>query len=124
VKTGRPDIADVLDHYGVSGRRRMVPCPLHVDLTPSCSINYDTHVFNCHSCGMAGDSWTLIMLKEGISKTKFYDAVKFAQKTGLDVGASDDGEEVVTGSAYGGSRAATKKSKNAPGNSYKPSWRR
>lgn len=103
----RPDIADLLDHYGVIGHRRMVPCPLHEDRTPSCSINYEKSLFNCFSCGEGGDSWSLIMKREGLD---FEQAQDWAKKELSFKGSGPAPRK--------GGRRSKRKS------SYKPSWRR
>lgn len=66
----RPSLEAVLDLYAVTYAPRttqMVRCPIHGDeRTPSCSVNFDKQLWNCHSCGAGGDSWELIKLKEGV----------------------------------------------------------
>ena len=64
----KPDLAAVLDHYGVdydpSKTSQKCLCPVHEDHIKSCSINLDEQWFVCHACGAKGDSWNLIMAKE------------------------------------------------------------
>lgn len=104
----RPDIADLLDHYGVIGHRGMVPCPLHEDRTPSCSVNYEKNLWNCFSCSEGGDSWSLIMKREGLD---FEGAKEWAAKE-LSFHPS--------GSApRGGGRQRNRNKRK-----YVPSWRR
>lgn len=117
----RPDIAEVLAYYGVLSRKRMVPCPLHEDKTPSCSVNYSKGVWNCHSCGEGGTSWDLIMLKQGLD---FKGAKEFAKKNDFKSASTDDGERLA-GSRYGSGRRTTTKRKPSSGKGgYTPSWRR
>lgn len=51
-------IAQLLARRGITCKRstgeEMVSCPLHDDTRPSCSVNHDKNVWNCHSCGEAG----------------------------------------------------------------------
>ena len=77
----KPDLAACLDHYGVDydpGKStQKVLCPVHEEHVKSCSIDLDQQFFNCHACQAKGDSWNLIMIKEGV---EFAAAVKFAEK--------------------------------------------
>lgn len=115
----RPDLTEVLAYYGVISQKRMVPCPLHDDKTPSCSVNYSKGLWNCHSCGEAGTSWDLIMKKEGVD---FKEAKDFAASHNFkDVGGGSS--EQVTGSRYASHRKAPAR-KAASGGGYTPSWRR
>ena len=76
----RPDLAAVLDHYGVTFNpdrvSQKVLCPVHEEYIESCSINLDEQWFNCHACGAKGDTWNLIMAKE---KCDFVTAVGKAE---------------------------------------------
>ncbi|WP_420488706.1 CHC2 zinc finger domain-containing protein [Kribbella italica] len=123
---GRPDLADLLEHYDVPVNRgrvsQMVKCPLHEDRTASCSINTERGLWNCHSCGNGGDSYELIKQKEGVN---FVGARDFAAALGLADGASGGGDERLSGSRYAGRRKVPARSGNQPrGGGYKPSWRR
>lgn len=91
----KPDLASVLDHYGVvfdptRGSQKIL-CPVHEETVKSCSINLDEQWFNCHACGKKGDSFTLIMEKEGVD---FATAVTIAKKIpsygGDHISGSDD----------------------------------
>ncbi|WP_367135744.1 CHC2 zinc finger domain-containing protein [Saccharothrix sp. HUAS TT1] len=121
----RPDLGALLDHYGVQRSDRskqMVACPLHEDRTPSCSVDLDKHLWNCHSCGKAGDSYNLIEIKENVD---FVGARAFAATLGLATGGSGGGGEQLSGSAYGGRRkVAGRKGAKPGGGSYVPAWRR
>lgn len=76
----KPDLAAVLDYYGATYKpdrsSQKILCPVHEEHVQSCSINLDEGWFNCHACGAKGDSWNLIMLKEGIG---YAAAVKLAE---------------------------------------------
>ncbi|MCG8926675.1 CHC2 zinc finger domain-containing protein [Lentzea sp. CC55] len=123
--TERPDLGALFEHYGVrfSGRtRQMVACPLHEDRTPSCSVDLDKGLWNCHSCGRAGDSFNLIQLKEDLD---FGGARTFAASLGLATGSAGGGDDELSGSAYGGRRKVAGRKGNQPrGGGYVPAWRR
>jgi DNA primase len=117
VSSERPDITDVLDHYDVVTGKRMVACPLHEDRTPSCSIQYDENLWKCHSCGEGGDSWSLIMQKEGLD---FAGAKEWVEKNlGLTLGPAGPALREA-GSVYGRRHEV----KAARSGGYVPSWRR
>lgn len=122
----RPDLAAVLEHYGVhvpsSRVTAMVACPLHEDQTPSCSINLDKQLWRCHSCGEAGSSYDLIMKKED---TDFVGARAFASAQHFAAGSGGGSDSELSGSAYGGRRKVPDRSRNQPrGGGYTPTWRR
>ena len=85
----KPDLAAVLDHYGVvfnpARSSQKCLCPVHEEHVKSCSINLDEGWFNCHACNAKGDSWNLIMLKEGIG---FAAARLYAESISLDCGTN------------------------------------
>ena len=74
------DIADFLNHIGArvpnrgSGWRKM-RCPFHDDSTASAAVNFDINRFKCHGCGVSGDTYDLIQLKNGGT---LHEAIKFA----------------------------------------------
>ena len=80
--TDKPDLRRVLSFYGVElhsqRREQSVNCPVHEESRPSCSVNEDDGLWHCLACGAAGDSWSLIMLKEGFDE--FRSAVQFAEQ--------------------------------------------
>lgn len=121
----RPDLAAVLEHYDVrirGGVKMMVQCPLHTDKTPSCSVNLDKQLWNCKSCGEKGDSYNLIMLKEGID---FVRARAFAATLGFATGGVGGSDDQVSGSLYGARRSVPSRKGDRPKRgSYKPAWRR
>jgi hypothetical protein len=123
----RPDLAAVLEHYDVQINpykvSQMVRCPLQdEDRTPSMSINTNTGLWNCHSCGEGGDSYSLIMKKEGVD---FRGASKLAAAIGFAAGSAGGSDGGVRGSAYAGSRKVPggKRDRKA-GGGYVPAWRR
>ncbi|WP_263729929.1 CHC2 zinc finger domain-containing protein [Cellulomonas sp. SG140] len=122
----KPDLAAVLDHYGVrhssSRQIEMVSCPFHEDRTPSLSIRLDRGLWNCKSCGRAGDSYSLIMQKEDIN---FVGARTFAAGLGLANGRAGGGNRRVSGSRYAGGGSDSEGSGDrASGSDWVPSWRR
>ncbi|ATW61351.1 DNA primase [Streptomyces phage Dexers] len=122
----KPELSAVLDHYEVDFNPEratgMGHCPLHEDNTPSMSYNTDKGLWRCHSCGEGGDSYTMIMLKEG---TDFRGARTVATTLGLPEGSSGRSDEQLRGSRYGGSRKVPGRSgAGSNGGGYQPRWRR
>lgn len=76
----KPSIEEYLQFIGAntpavgSGWRKM-KCPFHSDSHASAAVNYDKNAFICHGCGVKGDTFSLIMYKEG---GDYREAVKFA----------------------------------------------
>src|SRR5690606_9097088 len=102
--------------------RRMTLCPFHVDRVPSLSCDFTRGLYKCHACGESGNTWTMIMKKEGID---FGRARAFATEHGFTEGEHGSGGESVRGSAYGGRRSIPTRKRNRQGtSSYIPSWRR
>jgi len=85
----KPDLAAVLNHYGVvfkpNRSSQKVLCPVHEEHVQSCSVNLDQGWFNCHACNAKGDSWNLIMLKENCD---FITAVALAKDLALGCGSN------------------------------------
>ena len=121
----RPDLRAVLEHYDVQIRgdfKAMVSCPLHDDRTPSMSVDFNKQLWNCKSCGKAGDSYKLIMEKEG---TNFVGARALATTLGFATGSVGGGDGELRGNAYTGSRRVpVRKRDRRKGGSFTPSWRR
>lgn len=119
--TSKPTLRSVMEHYVHTDVRRMVPCPLHGDRTPSCSVNLDKGVWNCHSCGKGGDAWTLIQLMEGVD---FLGAVSFAEEAKFPT-EEGDGEEAVIGNRWTGASSAPKgRGRDGKKRVYRPKFRR
>jgi hypothetical protein len=62
----------VLQHYGVNNLRechgwQKMKCPIHEDSHASAGVNIDENIFTCHGCGVKGDTYKLIMEKEGFN---------------------------------------------------------
>ncbi|GAA0955506.1 hypothetical protein GCM10009560_79330 [Nonomuraea longicatena] len=63
-------IADVLAHYGadcVPEGYKWAPmkCPFHDDRSASASVSTERGSFKCHACEAHGDTYSLVMWKEG-----------------------------------------------------------
>ena len=78
----KPSIEEYLHYIGAdtpaigAGWRKM-KCPFHHDSHASAAVNYDKNAFVCHGCGVKGDTYSLIMYKEGVD---FSEAKQFAEK--------------------------------------------
>lgn len=78
----KPSIEKYLNYIGAtlpamgSGWRKM-KCPFHIDSHASAAVNYDKNAFICHGCGVKGDTYSLIMYKEG---GNYREALKFAEE--------------------------------------------
>lgn len=122
----KPDLAVILEHYDIQvthGKQvQMTKCPFHETVGKHFSINTGNGLYNCKSCGERGDSYTLIMKKEGVD---FVGARAFAAGLGLSDGGTGGGDERVSGSRHAGGRAvAARKGAGSGGSSYVPRWRR
>ncbi|MFI1655597.1 CHC2 zinc finger domain-containing protein [Streptomyces sp. NPDC020472] len=100
----------------------MTACPLHEDNTPSMSFNTDKGLWKCHSCGKGGDSFSLIMEKEG---TDFVGARALAASLAFTTRDAGGGDRDLSGSSYAGRRTVSPRQGNRPrGGGYTPAWRR
>lgn len=64
-------IQPVLEHYGAINLRetwgwQKMKCVVHEDSTASASVNVTENAFACHACGVKGDTYKIIMEKEGV----------------------------------------------------------
>lgn len=80
--TGKHSIAKVLEHYG--GKEiperlgwQKTKCVFHDDSHASASVNTTENVFVCHGCGVKGDTYKVIMEKEGV---QFREAITIAEE--------------------------------------------
>ena len=76
----KPSIEEYLRYIGaetpaISSGWRKMKCPFHGDTHASAAVNYDKNAFVCHGCGVKGDTYSLIMYKEG---GDYREAVQFA----------------------------------------------
>ena len=73
-------IGPVLEYYGASLRpgRGWVKCkcPFHDDRTASAAYNEELNTFICFACDVKGDTYKIIMHKEGV---EYGQAVTFAE---------------------------------------------
>jgi len=62
---------DVLTYYGINfrrgGKELSFFCPFHVDKTSSASMNVNTGLWYCHSCGAKGNIFIFMARQEGIT---------------------------------------------------------
>ena len=78
----KASIEEYLNYIGAtvpamgSGWRKM-KCPFHIDSHASAAVNYDKNAFVCHGCGVKGDTYSLIMYKEG---GNYREALTFAEE--------------------------------------------
>ena len=78
----KPSVEDYLHYIGAdvpargSGWRKM-KCCFHLDSHASAAVNFDKNAFVCHGCGVKGDTYSLIMQREGMN---FSEAKQFAEK--------------------------------------------
>jgi DNA primase len=129
-ETSKPTLDAVMHHFDVDFNDQrntgMAKCPLHDDNTPSMSYRLDEGLWNCHSCGKGGDSFSMIQEyhAEQLSKQLGFPEVKaYAKEHGLEEGAVAKQDSYV--SRYGGGhRAASKKPGQKPGSGYVPAWKR
>ena len=123
------ELSGVLDFYDVQHNpdrmKQMASCPFHDDNHPSLSINLTESVWRCHSCGEAGDGYTLIMKKEGVN---FVGARTFAAANNFTAGSSGGGDDLLPTSVYRrrpGDRGLPTGTGNDEGDGgYVPRWRR
>ena len=84
----RLPIAVVLTHYGADdvpdwGFNRPMRCPFHDDQHKSATINVEKQLFYCHTCGVRGDVFGVIMTHEGVT---FPEAVRRAEAIAVESG--------------------------------------
>lgn len=115
----RPDLMDVVEHYTQNrSARKVISCPLHEDQNPSCSVDYDKGLWNCHSCGRGGSSWDMIMLAEDCD---FRTATMLAQKFDLKL---IDEEGVQHGNRYTGRTTVVRRKRDGKRDHYRPRFAR
>lgn len=79
----KPPIVEVLKHYGAKNVRdntrgwRKINCPFHSDSVASATYSVEANAFNCFGCGIKGDSYKIIMEREGV---EFREAYLFAEE--------------------------------------------
>ena len=75
-------IKPVLLYYGAALPERSegwikIRCCFHQDSHASAVVNYERNAFKCFACEMSGDTYKIIMEKEGVN---FVEAIKFAER--------------------------------------------
>jgi DNA primase catalytic core len=67
----RVDLAAVVQAHGVPLKRKganlVAPCPFHREKTPSFTVNERKRIWKCFGCGAAGDVFTFLQKKAGLS---------------------------------------------------------
>ena len=100
--------------YIPEGRNRQTKCIYHPDQHASASVDLERGLYQCFTCGVAGDAYSLVMLKEGCS---FVDAKRIVSELS---GISDD-ELSRDSQSEGG--YLPRKSGHRPGRrGYVPTW--
>ena len=117
----KPDLAAVLEHYGVNVVSRhgwqACKCVVHEDSHASAAYNLDKQVFNCLVCNLLGDVYDLVARKEDIKE--FKDVKRRAEKIANGVSAKISQRSNTTGSLLpNGTRH------NQTSRGYVPSWKR
>jgi len=86
-------LSEVLNHYGLLPKNKMLRCFMHDDKTASLQVNLEKDFYKCHACGKSGDVIQFIEDYEKISK---HAAIK---KAGSLIGGSKlsvDGKKPTT----------------------------
>jgi DNA primase len=61
-------LSQILHHYGLKPKNKMLNCPFHEDKTASLQVNLEKHFYKCHACGAKGDQIQWVQDYEKISK--------------------------------------------------------
>jgi DNA primase len=82
LQNSKHDLGKVLEHYGFDipqGKRGWVTvrCAFHGDRVKSARLNTENGGFRCFGCDMAGDVYSIIMKKEGVT---FNEAKQIAER--------------------------------------------
>ncbi len=64
----RLQLSEILDHYGLKPKNKMLHCFYHEDRTASLQVNLEKNFYKCHACGKTGDVIQFIEDYENISK--------------------------------------------------------
>ncbi len=82
-----------------AGRNLIALCPFHQEKTPSFTVYPDSQHYKCYGCGKAGDVFTFVMEREGVSFREAFEVL--AQRVGISTervfGASDRAAKAASG---------------------------
>lgn len=77
---GKPELLKVLRHYDADVQEyrvsQLIRCIVHDEARASMSVNLTRGLVNCMACGFSGDSYSIVMKKEGIG---FREAIQFGE---------------------------------------------
>lgn len=86
----------VIRHYGGEvrdGYSKPVKCCFHSDAHRSAVMSTDgdkAGLYYCHTCGIGGDAYTLLMWKEGVDfRVAIERAIDIAKGSGIDIQSKD-----------------------------------
>ena len=86
----------VVEHYGGEvreGYSKPVRCCFHNDTRRSAVMSTDGEkagLYFCHTCGIGGDAYSLLMWKEGVDfRVAFNRAADIAKRSGIDISQKD-----------------------------------
>lgn len=88
-------IEPILEAYGWTGRTRgwgnwkKTRCPFHYDKRPSATVNFAVNAFKCFGCEIKGDTVTLLMNIEQISRHEAEDRAKSANGSDSESGSDN-----------------------------------
>ena len=72
----RLNLSEVLKHYNLQPKNKMLKCFMHEDKTASLQVNLEKNFYKCHSCGKTGD---VIQFIEDYEKLSKHEAIKKAE---------------------------------------------
>ncbi|MEN5307204.1 CHC2 zinc finger domain-containing protein [Chryseobacterium cucumeris] len=72
----RLNLSEVLKHYNLEPKNKMLHCFYHEDKTASLQVNLEKNFYKCHSCGKSGD---VIQFIEDFEKISKHEAIKKAE---------------------------------------------
>lgn len=90
----RVDLVELVSEHTAlkrRGRNYTGLCPFHQEKTPSFSVNPDRQFFKCFGCGVGGDVFTFLQLRESVD---FPEAIRIlADRAGIDLRPSERSAE-------------------------------
>ncbi|AZB28695.1 CHC2 zinc finger domain-containing protein [Chryseobacterium balustinum] len=72
----RLSLSEVLQHYSLQPKNKMLKCFMHEDKTASLQVNLEKNFYKCHACGKTGD---VIQFIEDYEKLTKHEAIKKAE---------------------------------------------